>query len=218
MPSKTPQGIFFNDFKTSYIPQILEEIYIKQVYRPFLIGKKDLTIVDWGGNIGLTSYYFKDYARKVYCVEPSQEHADIIRHLLAYNKIDNITLCQYAIAGKNGKTRFYHPENVTMYSMENVMGAKDYEEVETVDPATFMKREKIDHIDLLKLDVEGSEGEVIASEGFKKIAPNIDVICGEWHNWASMSKDVFMNTFRDLGFSFRWHMDTQASVFEAVRL
>ena len=212
------EGLFFRDFKNSYIPQILEEIYIKQVYRPFLEGKKDLIIADWGGNAGLTSYYFKDYAKQVYCVEPSVIHHETIEKLIEFNKIENIKLCKYAITGKNGTTKFYHPKNVTMFSKENVMGATDFEEVETVDPKTFMEREGIEHIDLLKWDIEGSEGEVVASAEFAEVCPKIKVIVGEWHSWSSLSKDLFCNTFRDLGYEFRWLPNTDAAVFTAVRL
>lgn len=212
------QAIFFRDFKNSYIPDILEEVYVKKVYQPFVIGRRDMIIADWGGNIGLTSFYFKDFAKQVYCVEPSKQHQETIELMLDYNKIKNVKLCKYAVSNENGTTKFYHPENVTMFSMENVMGAKDYEEVETVTPEEFMKREGIDKIDLLKFDIEGSESKVIASESFKRIAPKIKVICGEWHNWTEMGKDAFANAFRDLGYSFTWRMDTQASVFEAVRV
>lgn len=218
MQSDPIQGIFFRDFKNSYIPQILEEVYIKQVYRPFVTGRQDMVIADWGGNIGLTSYYFKDYAKQVYCVEPSKEHQEVIEYMLKHNRIENVRLCKYAISNENGTTKFYHPENVTMFSMENVMGAKEFEEVETIDPLEFFKREKIEYLDLLKLDVEGSESKVVCSDGFREIAPKIKVICGEWHNWDSQSKDAFANTLRDLGYEFKWRNDTAAAVFEAWRV
>jgi len=211
-------AIFFHDFKNSYIPQIMEEVWIKKVYHPFLAGKRDLIIADWGGNVGLTSYYFKDYAKQVYCVEPSKIHHEAIEKLIDFNKIDNIKLCKYGISGKTGKEKFYHPENVTMFSMENVMNATDYEEVDMLDTEEFFKREGLDHIDLLKMDVEGSEGKVIASEGFKKMCPKIKVICGEWHNWANISKELFANTFKDLGYEFKWDMKTEAACFTAVRV
>ncbi len=210
------EGFFFKDFKNSYIPNILEEIYRDKVYEPYLAGKKDLIIADWGGNIGLTSYYFKDYAKQVYCVEPSVVHHEAIEKLIEFNKIKNIKLCKYAIAGENGTIKFYHPENVTMYSMENVMGAQDYEEVEAITPDEFFKREGIEHIDLLKLDVEGSEGKVITSAGFEAVAPKIDVIVGEHHSWDSMNQAQFKNTFEDLGFDFTW-LPTEAQCFTAVR-
>lgn len=220
MPDQLPpiQGFFFRDFKNSYVPQILEETYIKKVYQPFVAGRKDMIIADWGGNIGLTSFYFKDYARQVFCVEPTKSHIEVIEKLISFNDIKNIKICPYAISNETGKTKFYHPENVTMNSMENVMQAKDYEEVEAVDPATFFEREGIKQIDLLKCDVEGSESKVITSEGFKKIAPKIKAIVGEHHNWDSQSPGAFMNTFRDLGFDFRWVQGTDAAVFTCVRL
>jgi len=212
------KALYYRDWDNSYIPQILEEIYLKKVYQPFVVGRRDMIIADWGANQGITANYFSQFAKVVYAVEPSEQHVEVIKKLIETNELKNVTVCPYAISNENGTTKFYHPENVTMFSMENVTQAKDYEEVKTVDPETFFKKEGIDHLDLLKLDVEGSESKVICSEGFKKIAPKIKVICGEWHNWDSQSKDAFANTFRDLGFSFKWRHDTQASVFEAVRL
>ena len=212
-------AIFFRDFKTSFIPDILEEIYIKKIYDPFLSGKSDLIIADWGGNIGLTSYFFKDYAKKVYCVEPAKQHQEVIEKLIEFNKIKNIELCKYAISNKNGTTKFYHSPNTTMFSLSDVATDKnDFEEVETVDVDEFFKRNKIDHIDLLKLDVEGTEGQVIASDGFIKWAPKINIIVGEYHDWTNVSKEQFANMFRDLGFQFNWYYNTKASVFSATRV
>lgn len=212
-------AFFFRDFKNTYIPDILEEIYIKKVYEPFLSGKSDLIIADWGGNIGLTSYFFKDYAKKVYCVEPAKQHQEVIEKLIDFNKIKNIELCKHAISNKNGTTKFYHNQNTTMFSLSSAVTNKDdFEEVETVSVDEFFKRNKIDHIDLLKLDVEGTEGEVVASEGFKQYADKIDVIVGEYHAWANIEKEQFANMFRDLGFQFNWYFNTKASVFSAARI
>jgi FkbM family methyltransferase len=217
---KPLQAIFFRDFPNSYIPDILEEVYIKKVYAPFVTGKKDLIIADVGGNIGLTTYYFKDYAKRVYIVEPAKLHQKTIETMLDYNKITNVTLCPYAITNKNGTTKFYHNENSTMYSLSDAVNEKkdDYEEVEIVTFDEFMKRNKLDHLDILKLDVEGSECEVVASEGFKKYAPNIKVVLGEWHSWAKCEQVQFANMFTDLGFQFRWLRNTKAACFTAVRL
>lgn len=216
--AKPKQAIFFNEFKTSYLPDILEEIYIHKVYAPYLNGRKDLIIADWGGNIGMTSYYFKDFAKQVYCVEPAKEHIEVIKELIRYNDIKNITICPYAISHKNGKTKFYHNNNVTMYSLSDVVNNKnDFEEVDTLTVDEFFKRNKLDHIDLLKLDVEGVECEVIASEEFKKWAPKIKVIVGEYHEWAKCAKPQFVNMFTDLGYQFNWLPGMKASVFTAVR-
>lgn len=216
MPSR---AIYFHDFKNAHIPEILEEIYIKRIYHPYLAGKKDLVIMDVGANIGLFSFYAAEYAKQIYALEPSGVHLEAIGKLIETNDLKNVKVLPLALSNENGKTRFYHNDNVTMFSMEDTVNKKDdFEEVVTASLDTIFETEKIDTIDLLKLDVEGSEAKVITSEGFKKVADKIKIIVGEWHSWCPMSKDLFMNTFRDLGYEFNWIKNTEASVFTAVRL
>jgi len=127
--------------------------------------------------------------------------------------------CKYAISNKNGTTKFYHSPNSTMFSLsEAATNKQDFEEVETVTMDEFMKRNKLDHIDFLKLDVEGTECELLASDEFKKWSPKIDVICGEWHQWAACNQIQFANMFKDLGYQFRWDHNTKAACFNAVRI
>lgn len=213
------KGIFFKDFDNSYIPHILKEIYLDRIYVPYLSGRKDLIIADWGGNIGLTSNYFKDFAKQVYCVEPSKQHIECIDKMILQNQIKNIKVCPYAISNENGKTKFFHNDNVTMFSLKDtVNNKKDFEEVETVTVDSFFEREKIDHIDLLKWDTEGFESEILVSDGFKKSASKIHTIVGEWHQWTSMNQYQFKEAFEVLGFQFNWLMRTEASVYSAVRV
>ena len=211
-------AIFFNDFKNAHIPEILEEIYLKKVYDPYLLGKTDLTILDVGANIGLTSFFFKDFG-KVYSLEPSKIHFDTLSELIKYNKIENVIPVKVALSNSIGKTRFYHNDNSTMFSMEDKVNNKgDFEEVDTTTLEEFIKVNKIENIDLLKLDTEGSESKIIVSDGFKNVANKIKVIVGEYHDWTDMNKIMFKQTFEDLGFTFNWNFKTQASVFSAVRL
>lgn len=219
IPVAPLEAFYFRDFQNSHIPEILDEIYLKRIYEPYLNGKRNLIIADFGANIGLASYYFKDYAKRVYAVEPSRQHQEAIEATIRQNKISNIVVCPYAISNKSGKEKFYHHPNSTMFSLSDVVNNKqDFEEVDTITIAEFFETNKIDKIDLLKLDVEGTEGELIMSDGFKQYAPKIKVIVGEYHDWASMNKTMFKRTFEELGFIFRWNYSTHASVFSAVRV
>jgi FkbM family methyltransferase len=212
------QAIFFNDFKNSYIPDILEEVYLKKVYDPFVLGKKDLTIVDVGANIGLTAFYFSDYG-KVYALEPSKQHFEVLTEMIKYNKLNNVEASKVALSNETGTTRFYHNPNSTMFSMESIVNDKnDFEEVDTSTLEHFMAVKKLDKIDILKLDIEGSESKVIVSEGFKNVASKIKVVLGEYHDWTEMNKNMFQRTFEELGFTFNWNFNTKASVFTAIRL
>lgn len=219
MATEHIQGIFFKDFNTSFIPNILHEIYYERVYDPHLKGKKDLIIVDFGANIGLTSFFFKDYAKQVYAVEPSQRHIECINKLIEFNDIKNIKVCPYAISNENGTAKFYHNDNVTMYSLKDTVNKKDdFEEVKTITVDAFMELEGLDHIDFLKMDLEGAEDIVVASDGFKKVAHKVDRILGEYHDWNSVSQDMLKNMFTDLGFKFDWMKGTEAKLFVAKRV
>lgn len=211
--------LFFHDFSNSYIPNILHEIYYEKIYLPYLSGQKDLVIADWGGNIGITSYYFKDFAKQVYTVEPSKIHLKALNKMIEFNEIKNIKVCPYAISNVSGKTKFFHSNNTTMFSLSNVATNKDdYEEVETLTVDDFMKREGIDNIDLLKCDLEGFESQVFSSEGFKLSVPKIKTIVFEYHTWTPASKDMIKNTLVDLGYAVRWLTNTEATIGVATRI
>ncbi|MHB9161554.1 MAG: FkbM family methyltransferase [Nitrosotalea sp.] len=212
------QALFFKDWNASHIPEILEEIYLKEIYKPYLLGKRDLIITDIGANIGLFSYYAKDYAKQVYAIEPAKEHQDTLQQMLDFNKITNITVCPYAISNTNGTTKFYHNANTTAHSLSLAANPNDFEEIQTYSFDEFMKLNKLDHIDLLKMDSEGEEGKIFTSEGFAKVAPKIKIIVGEYHAWTNMEQNQFAGVLTNLGYTFHWIPNMKAAVFTAVRL
>ena len=216
---ETTQAFFFTDFSNSHIPEILKEIYLDKIYDPYLLGKKDLTIVDVGQNIGLVSYYFKDFAKIVIGLEPSTQHRQSSEEMVKFNKIENIKVLPYALSNENGKAKFYKNDNNTMFSLSDTVNKNDdFEEVETITMDKLMEIEKIDHIDLLKLDVEGWESQIIASEGFRNVVDKIDTIIGEYHSWSPVSSDLFANSLKDLGYDFKWLNKTEASVFICTKI
>lgn len=213
------QAFFFKDFPNSHIPEILKEVYLDKIYDPYLSGKKDLIIVDVGQNVGLVSYYFKDFAKIVIGLEPSSQHRQSSTEMVKFNKIENIKVLPYALSNVNGKAKFYHNDNNTMFSLSDVVNKKDdFEEVETITMDTLMKQENLDRVDLLKLDVEGFESQIVASDGFRSVADKINTIIGEYHQWSPVSPELFANSLRDLGYDFRWLNKTEASVFICTRI
>lgn len=218
MTDKPLEAIFYRNWNACHIPEILEEIYLKAVYQPFLLGKKDLIIVDIGANIGLTSHYFKNYAKQVYAIEPDPDHIEELSKMIEFNKIKNITVCPYAISNKTGKHIFYRNENTTANNLIGGQPGGESFDVDLLSFDEFMVKNNLDHIDLLKLDPEGEEGKIISSEGFKKYADKVKIIVGEWHNWGNIEQNQFANLFIDLGYEFRWLPNMKASVYTAVRI
>ena len=175
------KAIYFDDFDNSFIPQILEEIYIKKIYHPYLEGQRDLTIMDVGANIGLFTFYASKFAKMLYSIEPSPRHVEILGKMVETNGFKNVKILPLALSNKNGIEKLYHHTNTTMFSLrEEYHDTKNFDEVVTVTLDKLFETEKIDYVDFLKLDVEGAENEVLTSEGFDKVKDNSTAYVNGW--------------------------------------
>ena len=169
-------------FDSLFIPHIYKEICFDGVYIDILNGKKDMIIMDVGSNIGVTVQHFKDYAKKVYAIEPLSTHYEALKKNKEFNNWDNVETFQLAIAGKDGEVTM-HPlaNNMTCTSYVNDWG-QGGEVVKAQTFETFMKENKIDVVDFVKFDVEGAEDDILFSPGFENIAHKIKAIEVEFHH------------------------------------
>lgn len=212
------QGLFFRDFENAYFPEILKEMYRDKVYEPYLHDKKDLVMMDLGANVGLFTFYAYKYAKTIYSVEPSASHFEELTTMLTYNKMDRAVPLKLAVSYKDGEETFYHNENSTMFSLKAEVNGlpSESEVVKTATLTTIFKENKIDHIDFMKLDVEGSEYQIVAGDEFAKVAPKIGTIIGEFHSWSNVNPHQFSSALIDNGFEFKWLNATEASLFSAI--
>ena len=174
-------------FESLFIPYIYKEIYFDQVYANCLTGKKDLTILDVGANIGVVTQFLREYG-KVYSVEPSSIHFEALKQNKEFNHWDNVEIFNMALADKDGEmTLNTLPSNLTCNSLTNNYN-QGGEIVKTMAFDTFMEQNKIDQIDFCKFDVEGAEDMILRSEGFKKVCKKIRTIEIEFHyqNWQDL--------------------------------
>lgn len=212
--------LHFQDIRKNYIPHILKEIYIDRVYDPYFQGRSDLTVFDLGANIGLFSIYASQYARKVVSVEPSKQVFEFLEKNLEQipTKTDN-TLLKAAIGAKNGSITLYgSDDNLTMFSTHKVgVHNDDSEEVEMIDMKELFNRSKVDHCDIMKLDIEGSEFEVLASKAFTKMASKIDMIVGEIHPWTGRNPNQCVQALEENGFKVEI-VEPSPILFRAERL
>lgn len=186
---QTGRGI---PFDTLFIPYIYKEIYFEGVYIDILNQRKDMTIVDVGANIGITVNHFRPHAKVVYAIEPSPENFAALKQNHDFNKWDNVKLCNYALADRNGEMEFAQaPNNRTTNALIDKEGSHAvgpggwYEKpfkvpTKTID--TFFEENKIDEVDFMKFDPEGSEEMILYSDGFRKVAPKIKSIMCEFHH------------------------------------
>ena len=216
--SKTKNGTlhFPEPFQANYIPHILKEMYIDGVYASYLNGRRDLTVLDLGANIGIFSMYVKDYAKKIIAVEPAEENFNcLLLNAESFNFKEKSTLIKAAIGNKEGKLNLYHSPNKTAHTL--LGGGDNFEEVEIKTIAQVLKETKTDKVDLMKIDIEGSEFDVLCGDSFIEAAPKIQHIFGELHSWAGRNYSQVGWALRSLGYRFSMLHKTEASVFVAWR-
>jgi FkbM family methyltransferase len=186
-------------FDSLFIPYIYREIYFEGIYIDVLNQRYDMTIVDVGANIGVTAQHFKDHAKRLIAVEPSPEHFAALKKNKEYNGWDNVELCNYAIADKDGEMLLsVNKANRTCNSL--VVGNGQGHTVKTVAFDTFFKENKLEEIDFMKFDVEGAEDLILRSDGFKKVTDKIKTMVIEFHhpNWTELAQYLI-----DLGYQAR---------------
>lgn len=166
-------------------------IYVRGIYDPNqLVAIKTLLpkggiFIDVGANMG----YFSVFAAKivgdkgrVIAIEPSSREFDRLEHNLKLNRLKNASAHRLAITDKVGKTKISiaTDERSSLntigyeFSVKGVEKIKT-EEVESTTFDNFLKTARIKKIDLIKLDVEGSEIRALkgAERSIKKYRPII---------------------------------------------
>ena len=211
---------FYGSIEQNWLGHQMAEIFKDGVYRKYLPIVKDNTVaLDIGGNIGLVSIHFSRYFERVITLEPSKTHFNALIKNLASNNASNVIPINKAVYIKNGKFPFGGPkDNRTMRSlhMATWQDGKSDEMVETITMDTLFDEEKITHVNLMKIDIEGSEIEVLSSPGFKKVAQKIDCIIGERHGWTGRHPHQLDDALISNGFKIET-IPNDASLFVARR-
>jgi FkbM family methyltransferase len=202
----------------------LREVLAAERYAP----PSDLsprTIVDLGSNIGASVIYFRlRYPdARIAAVEPDRTTFDLLRRNT--ERWGNITLHNVAVGGQDGRRPFFEsgrswassliPEQGWSATEDGGSGPVDsVATVVTVRSLESLLRElDVDHVDLLKFDVEGAEWELFDDfEPTRRVA----VAMGELHwDTAAPRADEWLSRFG--GYDVTLEDEGAHSHFLAVR-
>ncbi|MEI8349017.1 MAG: FkbM family methyltransferase [Candidatus Omnitrophota bacterium] len=188
------------DIKFIYYPwekrslrTLLRKEYYREEFQALekLIRPKD-TVFDVGANVGIFSVFLSRLAMeggKVFAFEPVPETYWRLRENLALNRCLNVLSIQMAVSDREGVVAMnIFPKE---YSDWNTMGKPvmsspegdivpcESTAVTAVTLDDFCKKENIDHIDFLKVDVEGFEKNVFLGARQLLREKRIGYICFE---------------------------------------
>jgi FkbM family methyltransferase len=142
-------------------------------------------VVDLGANVGLFSARIAPSARRVIAYEPYPAHfAQLVKNTAGRTNVENV---QAAVAGKSGTVRLYEPVNAgqsgthSLHAESGGYMSQRFVDVPALSLDELFARHALDACDLLKLDVEGSEYEILYGASAATLA-RVRRIHGEYHD------------------------------------
>ncbi len=203
-------SLFFETFR---------QVFIRHSYY-FETKSTTPSIIDCGGNAGLSVLYFKYLFphSKITVFEPSEAIQPVIRENISRNKLENVTLEPYAVSKTDGTASFYDRgtgscgntlmETVFDNTRQKGSDKKDQmtHTVQTRRLSTYIKN----NVDLLKLDIEGAEGLVIEELTEAKVLGKIQTIVMEYHYYPSNTENYLgkmLSTFEKEGREYQIYLD-----------
>lgn len=183
---ETVLGYKIEAFDYETIRLLFEEIFFRNEYL-FSSTHGSPTILDCGANIGLATLFFKWlYPNSIiYAFEPEPRTFEILKHNVAQNALRDVRLFNCALAGWNGKVDFFaHPDNPATSAMSTVRerAPGNRTQVDCISLSSFLRQERIQRVDFMKMDIEGSEMEVIQDLDEQHQLHNIAKCTIEYHH------------------------------------
>jgi len=171
--------------KANFADVVLNQINQDRFYDQIFEGEEDLTILDIGGNVGLFSLYAQDRAKAIYPIEPTPGHFHILKELTKdYSNIHPLSIAAHS---EDTTIDFYiSEENSTMNSSVNKYGTKIAVEAKTI--RTIIDELRLDHVDLIKCDIEGSEMAALTDETVGAVKDMVDCWFIEVHATSSLNQ------------------------------
>ena len=121
------------------------------------------TVIEMGACLGFYAMIEARRGATVYVIEPVPRNIEIIRKNIELNGLDNAKAFELAISDKNGYAKFQlSPTRSDRGRFSKADDGEGVIDVEVITLDTFVAREGIENIDLLRFDIEGAEVGLVA--------------------------------------------------------
>jgi len=181
------------------------QIFLRRVYR---VEPSDRIILDIGANTGLFTLYAARQApqAKIFAVEPFPATFKRLRQAVSEHHLaERITCLNFALTGDGG-IRLMRDDLLPSQRRALVPLGKSAPgiQVEARTLEELLREHAPDRIDLLKMDIEGSEYEVLLSTS-PNVLRKIRRIALEYHgDHAPNTKTQIFDRLREAGFEVTW--------------
>ncbi len=162
-----------------------KEIFVDEFYC-FESNTDRPIIYDCGSNIGLSCLYFKKIypLARIKAFEADPKICDILKTNLSQNFIKGVEVFDKAV-WINDATLFFESEGADGGSLINSQ-SNNRIEVQAIRLRTLLEKEE--HVNMLKMDIEGAETAVI--EDCRDLLDKIDNLFIEYHSYTSNEQEL----------------------------
>lgn len=174
----------------------LNDFYEKNTYKNLLRFLTPSSIIfDVGANVGAFTLLFGKICSKghVYAFEPNPFCVSILKNHIDLNGLQNISVLDMGLSDRQeSATLKYSMDSLSVGSVYRILDKFDLSsEIDLITLDQFVKDNKINKIDLIKVDVEGGELRFLsgARESINHFKPVIIMEC-DWENSFSSGYDV----------------------------
>lgn len=169
------------------------------------------TIIDAGANVGFTSIYFltKFPNARIIAVEADPENMEALKVNFANNKVTDFVALQKALWKSSAEvelTNSFRDHREWSRQVSEVTGepATSAHKLTGISLSDLMQLHGIDEIDILKIDIEGSEKEVFSDRAQSiTILKRVKFIVVELHDEVEF-KNEFEDILRSVDFVFTY--------------
>lgn len=191
-------GIKFLLRKNTSDHLVINEIFKKTVY-----GEKPTGIVfDIGANIGAYTLYGAGTAEHIFAFEPENSNYQCLQKNILLNNFKNINIFQKAIGDTKRNVLLYKGHNNKAMSSTTIMTSCNTEQVEMISLEDAVILCGVNHIDTLKIDIEG--GEYLLFENIPDyLFKRINSINMEFHRVLGKKVDNLINLLKQKGYDVK---------------
>lgn len=157
-------------------------IFGRQIYR-FKTDKKNPTIIDGGGYIGLSCLYFKTLfpGSKILTFEPDKSALVYLKKNLQANNLSDVRVIEKGL---------YDNDTEISFCPDQTDGGKIDERGEVKVAVTKLSNYINEEIDFLKLNIEGAEISVMRDLHKNNKLKFIRELCLEWHSFKNEQQNL----------------------------
>ena len=190
---------------------IIDEIFFKRVYTTEISLPQTGVVVDIGANIGVFTLYARSLTHaNIIAVEPLLSNYNLLCRNIEANNLSNVLPICSAVSNTSGIVKLYITEADTGNLLfDHSIGGKikKYVEVPCTTLQNIMNEHNLASIDFLKLDCEGSEGNILSSMSEEYLL-RIREITIEFHDHVSILKhEAICELLQKIGFKIRLKHD-----------